>query len=190
MPSRFTQYGGAQGAEMALREMVAQRIAAEMEARKQAVETYKLGQQDRQIDQGDARIGLDRDKFGQAQKEYAEGAPQREAQTGYLRTQTADLAARPTRDADARAQEAFMLQAKQADELAQIEARGAQDRRTAQTTAGLRTPSDRLVQVMGPNGTPIWMPESQAAGMPAAQAARAVTGARRDRTRARRTRVL
>lgn len=38
---------------------------------------------------------------------------------------------------------------------------------------------ERLVQIMGPNGTPIWVRESQAVGQPAAQAARAVTGAER-----------
>lgn len=38
---------------------------------------------------------------------------------------------------------------------------------------------DRIVQIMGPNGTPIWVKESEAVGKPAAQAARAVTGAER-----------
>lgn len=38
---------------------------------------------------------------------------------------------------------------------------------------------ERIVQVMGPNGTPIWVRESQAVGQPAAQAARAVTGQER-----------
>lgn len=38
---------------------------------------------------------------------------------------------------------------------------------------------ERLVQVMGPNGAPIWVRESQAVGKPAAQAARAVTGQER-----------
>jgi hypothetical protein len=38
---------------------------------------------------------------------------------------------------------------------------------------------DRIVQVMGPQGTPIWVKESEAVGKPAAQAARAVTGQER-----------
>src|SRR3990167_10723394 len=90
MASRFTQYGGAAGAEQALREMVAERIAAQMEAEKVNQERYKLMQTDRQIGQGDARIAqagqqfdarldLDRDKFGQDQAEFEAGAPQREA---------------------------------------------------------------------------------------------------------------
>jgi hypothetical protein len=38
---------------------------------------------------------------------------------------------------------------------------------------------DRIVQVMGPDGVPVWAKESEAVGKPAAQAARAVTGAER-----------
>lgn len=38
---------------------------------------------------------------------------------------------------------------------------------------------ERLVQVMGPQGTPIWVRESDAEGKPAAQAPRAVTGQER-----------
>ena len=41
------------------------------------------------------------------------------------------------------------------------------------------TANDRLVQIMGPNGTPIWVREADAVGKPAAQAARAVTGQER-----------
>ena len=43
-----------------------------------------------------------------------------------------------------------------------------------------RAPADeRLVQIAGPQGTPIWVRESEAVGKPAAQAARAVTGQER-----------
>jgi len=38
---------------------------------------------------------------------------------------------------------------------------------------------ERLVQIAGPNGTPIWVREPDAVGKPAAQAPRAVTGAER-----------
>ncbi len=38
---------------------------------------------------------------------------------------------------------------------------------------------ERVVQITGPQGTPIWVRESEAVGKPAAQAARAVTGAER-----------
>lgn len=49
MPSRFTQYGTAVSVDDTLREMVAARIAAEMEARKRAVEDYKVQQDDQRI---------------------------------------------------------------------------------------------------------------------------------------------
>lgn len=41
------------------------------------------------------------------------------------------------------------------------------------------TSNERLVQIMGPGGAPVWVRESEALGKPAAQAARAVTGAER-----------
>lgn len=50
----------------------------------------------------------------------------------------------------------------------------------AAATRGPAAPKDeRLVQIMGPAGTPIWVREGEAVGKPAAQAARAVTGAER-----------
>jgi hypothetical protein len=51
--------------------------------------------------------------------------------------------------------------------------------RQAKATAGLNRGDGRLVQVMGPQGTPIWVREQDAVGQPAAQAARAVTGQER-----------
>ena len=52
-------------------------------------------------------------------------------------------------------------------------------RNAAATRAPQQPRDDRLVQVMGPEGTPIWVREADAVGKPAAQAARAVTGAER-----------
>lgn len=51
--------------------------------------------------------------------------------------------------------------------------------RQARATAGLNRGNERLVQVEGPDGRATWVRESEAAGKPAAQAARAVTGAER-----------
>lgn len=128
MPSRFTQYGGAAGAEDALKQMVMQRIAAEMEQRKRQVEDVKLGQTDRGLDLEGGRLAEDSRQFDQA-------APQREAQTGYLRTQSAHLQGAPTREADSRAHDMMLQQTKQSDELAQIKAQGDQSARVA----GIRT---------------------------------------------------
>lgn len=71
--------------------------------------------------------------------------------------------------------------------LAAIAARGgpegaqaqrALDLLTKQKTAGTAPKDERLVQIMR-NGVPTWVKESEAVGQPAAQAARAVTGAER-----------
>lgn len=148
MPSRYTQYGGAAGAEDVLKQMVMSRIAAEMEARKQAVENYKLGQTDRGMDLEGGRLAEDARQFDAA-------APQRDAQTGYLRTQSAHLQSAPTREADERAHDAMMLEAKQADELAQIKAQGDQQARVA----GIRTASSgqnrQRVEYQDAQGRPV-----------------------------------
>ncbi len=50
----------------------------------------------------------------------------------------------------------------------------------ANATRAPQQPKDeRIVQIMGPSGTPVWVRESEAVGKPAAQAARAVTGSER-----------
>ena len=106
MPSRFTQYGGALGADQALTQMVAERIQAEMEQRKQAMEAYKLQQEDARIGQGDRRMDIDTEQFGQTHglnvtkqaedvRQFDAQAPERDARAGYLRTQTKDLEQKP-----------------------------------------------------------------------------------------------
>ena len=106
MPSRFTQYGGALGADQALTQMVAERIQAEMEQRKQAMEAYKLRQEDARIGQGDRRMDIDTEQFGQTHglnvtkqaedvRQFDAQAPERDARAGYIRTQTKDLEQKP-----------------------------------------------------------------------------------------------
>jgi len=135
MASRFTQYGGAAGADMALREMVAQRIAAQMEAQKQQQIAIENHLRARQVSQGDARIDLDADQLGLEREQFTAGAPQREAQTGYLRTQTQELERKPLTEADARAQAGLLQERGHQNELAQIQAQGNQQARVA----GIRT---------------------------------------------------
>lgn len=179
MASRFTKYGGALGADAELRQMVAERIAAEMEQRKQQVENYKLSQADRGMDLEGQRIDVSKGDLGLRTRVHDEGAPQREAQTGYIRTQTADLEGKPMREADARAHAGMMQERGHQNELAQIGAQGQQNRQTAQAGAGLRTTNERIVQVEGPDGKSVWVRESDAVNKPAAQAARAITGSER-----------
>lgn len=59
MASRFTQYGGAAGADLALREMVAERLMAEAEQRKIQQQQIETSMRAHQLRQGDERIGLE-----------------------------------------------------------------------------------------------------------------------------------
>jgi hypothetical protein len=106
MPSRFTQYGGALGAEAELRQIVAEKMMAQAAAEKfqqqqleNAMKVHQLGQGDRRMDIDQEQFGqthgLNVEKLGQEKTEFEAGAPQREAQTGYLRTQTRDLEQKP-----------------------------------------------------------------------------------------------
>jgi hypothetical protein len=70
MAQRFLQLGGAFGAEQALREMVASRIAAEQEAAKMQQQDVENSMRMRQLSQGDERIGLDRDQLGLAREQF------------------------------------------------------------------------------------------------------------------------
>lgn len=86
---------------------------------------------------------------------------------------------------DARAAQAAETQAARATELAgQREFTAGQNELGRENTRAIAASnrgnqSERLVQIMGPAGTPIWVKESDAVGKPAAQAARAVTGQER-----------
>jgi hypothetical protein len=59
----------------------------------------ELALRGRGLDQGqqqfDARLGMDRDKLTEDTRRYDEAAPEREARTGMIRTQTRDLEQRP-----------------------------------------------------------------------------------------------
>lgn len=119
--------------------------------------------------QFDARLGLDRDKLGVEQQQFEANAPERDARAGFIRTQTKDLEQKPLyAEADRQADEA-KAKTQHGYRLREIAAQGA-----------LRTPAqERIVQVEGPDGKAVWVRESDAVGRPAAQAARAITGAER-----------
>ena len=167
MPSRFTQYGGALGAEQALQEMIAQKLAAQKVAFDRAVEMHKLSQGDEGLSLEGGRLTQSQNELGQRQKEYTEAAPMRDAQTGYLRTQTRDLEQKPL----------YAEQDYQRD-LGKIKATGDQQVRAA----GVRQTADqgRLVQVEGPDGRPVWKYEREAVNQPVANAPRQPTGADRN----------
>jgi hypothetical protein len=118
-PSRFTQYGGATGAEDALKQLVMERYAAQMEAQKQAQIQIENEMRHRQISQGDRRMDIEQDQFGQTHelnvekqtqdvRQFDALAPQRDAQAGYLRTQSRHMEETPMRETAERAHEEKM----------------------------------------------------------------------------------
>lgn len=97
---------------------------------------------------------------------YAAEAPLREADVAYKGALTGEIIRKPQAEQE---QRDFTLGRDKTLHGYQLREIGA--------SAASRP--ERMVQVMGPQGTPIYVPESQAAGMPAAQAPRAVTGQER-----------
>jgi hypothetical protein len=160
MPQRFAQYGGAAGADDALRQLIAERLAAEQEIYKREVEGRKLGQTDRGLQLEGGRLDLSRSEFGQKQREYTEAAPMRGAQLADLQSQTGYRLGAPLREADARAQQGLMEEKRHQNELSQIQARGNQEARVA----GIRSTTEPLHQVQLPDGRIVYMPRSQAVG--------------------------
>lgn len=127
----------------------------------------RVGQQEqtRQFDAG----------LGEQQRQFNAEAPTREAGRLYTGAQTAELGRRPQAELDERAHERGMVGLREGSEGRLITKRADEDIRVS----GSPPQSERVVQVMGPNGTPIYVRESEAPGMPAAQAPRAVTGSER-----------
>jgi len=164
MPSRFTQYGGAVGAEDALREMVAARIAAQMQAQKQMVEERKLGQADRGLDLEGQRNALDRDQFGHTQKVYTEGAPMRAATLEGTKAETGYRLGAPTREADARAHAGMLEELKHQNELGQIESQGNQQARVAGIRSATAGAAEK--QWVLRNGSPIYTDQPQPGDVP------------------------
>lgn len=68
--SRFTQYGAAVGAEDALKQMVAERIAAQQAEAKQQQLEIETAMRAHQLGQGDERIGLDREQLGLQREQF------------------------------------------------------------------------------------------------------------------------
>lgn len=142
-----------------------------------ALQTRGLDQGDRRIglserqlaqegEQFGQRLGLDKDKLGFEKEQYTAEAPSREADVAYKGALTGEIVRKPQAEAEDRAFTTTRDKTLHGYRLGQIGAEAANRQ-------------ERMVQVMGPQGTPIYVPESQAAGMPAAQAPRAVTGAER-----------
>jgi hypothetical protein len=174
--------GGAAAIKMLRDELLKRRMLAEQlqqqefeNERALTAEDLTRGKMSEDSRQFDASLGLNRDKFGLEQQQYTEGAPMRAANLRQVGLQSDKLAREPQ---DVEAERAFMREmqgTKTQDELGLIGARTRGQLRVAAATPR----QGRLVQVMGPNGVPIWTPEEQAAGQPAANVPRQPTGADR-----------
>jgi len=78
---------------------------------------------------------LEAGRLGEDARQFDAGADQRQAQTGYLRTQSEHMQSAPTRAADERAHDMMKLETEQSDALARIKAQGAEQAKVA----GIRT---------------------------------------------------
>jgi hypothetical protein len=130
------------------------------------IQQGQLGQGQQRIDLGRDELGLSREKFGEDTRRYDAEAPSREADVAYKGALTGELIRKP--------------EAEQQDrDFTTGRDKTLHGYRLGQIGAEASNRQERMVQVQGPQGAPIWVPESQAAGQPAAQAARAVTGQER-----------
>lgn len=173
MPSRFAQYGGAAGADQMLQQIIAEKLAAEQRQQAMAQQETENQQRNRALGQGDQRIGLEQQQIDLARQPKAPGPMTLGAGASLVDPATGRiLTTAPTTPPAPRGPMALSPGSRLIDP--------ATGRLIASAPTAAPQPRDeRLVQVMGPDGTPIWTKESQAAGKPAAQAPRAVTGAER-----------
>lgn len=130
------------------------------------IQKGQLGQGQQRIDLGRDEFGLSREKFGEDTRRYEADAPMRSADVAYKGALTGELIRKPQAEQEDRTFTSTRDKTLHGYRLGEIGAQGANQR-------------ERMVQIMGPQGTPIYVPESQAAGQPAAQAPRAVTGQER-----------
>jgi hypothetical protein len=193
-------YGAGAGAD-ALKDLIKQKFLQQIESRRASEAQQHMGLQAR--GQDDVQGRFDTERNDQIEAVRVKGAAQAQAQQQQAQAMAAFIEANPhmknTADADAlglkytdspeqqtaraAAEQAAGLKQKQAENdittggQMKVQAAGHQN---AVRLAGMRQPSEgRLVQIQGPNGAPVWVREGDAVGKPAAQAARAVTGAER-----------
>lgn len=181
MASGFAAGAGADMLQQVLRrkfeEAIAQQKLAEdiRQANMQnQIQQQQLGQGQQRIGLEGERVGIDRQRAGyEGQRVGMEGerlGMEKELQPVRIRNinaQTFDVEGRPA-----------------AAELARNFTAGENEKNRSNAVRianinGSRPRDERLVQVQGPNGTPIWQREGAAVGQPAMQAPRAVTGAER-----------
>lgn len=165
---------GAAGGEDALKQMIVERLKAEAVKQQLAQQGIENQQRDRQLGQGDRRLAQDQEQIDlaktpkpQGPMTLSPGASVFDPTSGRIVT-TAPTTPPPPRGPMALSPGSRLIDP-------------ATGRLIASAPTTPPAPKDeRLVQVQGPNGNPIWVRESDAVGKPAANAPRAPTGA--DRT--------
>jgi hypothetical protein len=186
-------------------QQVLTRLFAEAQFKQlQKQQALQAAAQSRSLDQGDQRIGLDRDELGQRTRAYdttrADAQAAAAAEQAAATKASAELEAfegqMPEHLRGAYHASGHKSNFKPEDFVNAPETLDQQGERALKQETGkskiiegreLRLinarpkpeSNERLVQVQGPNGSPIWVRESDAVGKPAAQAARAVTGQER-----------
>lgn len=174
MPSRFTQYGGAAGADQVLQEMIAEKLKAEAVQRQIQQQDVENTQRNRQLGQGDRRLGLEQqqiDLAGQPRPAgpmtLSPGASLVDPSNGRI------LSTAPTAPPAPRGPVSLSPGSRLVDP---------NDGRmiASAPTAAPAPPAPRApIQIMQ-DGVPVWVRPEDALGKPAANAPRAPTGA--DRT--------
>lgn len=172
--------GAAEGLESVLKRLFlegqARQQAAEFQAQlqqrqqesdaNQALAQQRMGLEGRRIGLDESEFGFKKERTGVDDQRYAEAAPARESSLRHMNAQTSAIEAAPARE---QAQQDFTTSRDKT----------LHGYRLGEIGAGAANREEDIVQVMGPQGTPIWVKKSQAVGQPAAQAPRAVTGAER-----------
>jgi hypothetical protein len=186
----FALSGAAGGGAQALEEILKQEFIKAIERQQMAQRQQTIDQQgardagamelgrgrlandSRQIDLGGRKLDLDASQFdqqfGEGKRRFDAEAPDREADRSYKGALTGELKRKPQAEVDERSFTSGRDRTLHGYRLGEIGASAAANPR-----------QDRVVQVEGPDGRPMWVRESDAVGKPAAQAARAVTGSER-----------
>jgi len=163
--------GAGYGAAMGLQDLLKQRFI-------EAIQRQKLAEEMRQADMANQvqqqRLGLDTQKLGEDTRQFNISSGQRDTQLGFEGQRVGmEQAMQPVRLRQMTAQTADVERKPQAEEAARTFTAGENEknRSNAVRIAGIRSAtvgaSEPLVQALGPDGTTIYVPRSQAGGMQA-----------------------
>lgn len=133
MPLGLQAAYGFAGARQSLDELLQRRVLAAKQAQIERQQQIENAQRERQIGQGDRRIGLDEADLGFRREVRTEDAPIREAGRLYTVAQTGELQRKPEAEREARTFQTEREKTAHGYRLGEIGATGEQARRTKQT---------------------------------------------------------